>query len=47
MMQKNIGVFPSNFVTTFMSFYSILIDSGAQYPFVIINTEISDKKGTH
>ena len=25
----------------------MLIDSGAQYPFILMNTDRSDKKGTH
>ena len=45
--KKIIGVFPSNFVTRFISFHSALIDSDAQYPFIIIKTDRSDKKGTH
>ena len=39
-----IGVFPSNFVTRFISFHSMLIDSGAQDPFILMNTDRSDKK---
>ena len=40
--KKFIGVFPSNFVTRFISFHSMLIDSGAQYPFILRNTSRSD-----
>ena len=29
--------FPSNFVTRFISFHSMLIDSGVQNPFAIVN----------
>ena len=46
-VKKFIGVFPSNFVIRFISFHSMLIDSDAQYPFIIMNTDRSDKKGTH
>ena len=47
-VKKNfIGVFPSNFVTRFIIFHSMLIDFDSQYPFVIMNTDQSDKKGTH
>ena len=45
--KKFIGVFPSSFATRFIIFHSMLIDSGAQYPFVIMNTDRSNKKGTH
>ena len=48
MSQKNfIGVFPSNFVTRFITFHSMLRESGAQYPFIIMSTDRSDKKGMH
>ena len=40
----SIGVFPSNFVTRFITFHSMLRESGAQYPFTIMNTDRSDKK---
>ena len=38
-IKKIVGVFPSNFVTRFKSFHSMLIKSGTQYPFVIINAD--------
>ena len=48
MTQKNfIGVFPSNFVTRFVTFHSMLRESGAQYPFIIMSTDRSDKKNMH
>ena len=31
----------------FIRFHSIITESGARYPFVIMNTDRSDKKGTH
>ena len=47
-VKKNlIGVFPSNFVNRFISFHDMISESGAKYPFVIMNPDRSDKKGTH
>ena len=42
-----IGVFPSNFVNRFISFHDMISESGTKYPFAIMNTDQSDKKGTH
>ena len=42
-----IGVFPSNFANHFISFHDMISESGAKYPFVIMNPDRSDKKGTH
>ena len=44
---KNIGVFSANFVNRFISFHGMISESGTKYPFTIINTDQSDKKGTH
>ena len=38
-----IGVFPS-YINKFINLHDLLIESGATYPFVIINTDRSDKK---
>ena len=46
-VKKFVGVFPFNFVTRFITFHSMLRESAAQYPFIIINTDRSHKKGTH
>ena len=46
--KKNfIGVLPANYVNKFISFHDILFESGAHYPFGIMNTDRVDKKGTH
>ena len=39
--------FPSNFVTRFTTFYSMLRESAAQYLFIIMNADRIDEKGTH
>ena len=45
--QNFIGVFPTNYTNKFNKFHDILIESGASYPFVIMNTDRADKKDTH
>ena len=43
-IKKNfIGVFPSNFVNCFISFHNMISESGAKYPFVIMNTYTREK----
>ena len=41
------GVFPSNYVIRIINFCSMMIESKSNYPFIIMNTDRSDKKGTH
>ena len=43
-----IGVFPSNYINRFISYHSIIKDrSKVKYPFIIMNTDRSDRAGTH
>ena len=43
-----IGVFPSNFINKFISYHSKIKDrSKVKYPFIIMNTDRSDRAGTH
>ena len=43
-----IGVFPSNFINKFISYHSIIKNrSKVKYPFIIMNTDRSDRAGTH
>ena len=47
-VKKNfVGIFPSNYVKRFINFHSMMTETGARYPFIIMNTNCSDKKGTH
>ena len=41
-----VGVFPSNYVTKFIYFHEMMIEKN-HYPFIIMNTDRSDKNGTH
>ena len=44
-VKKNfVGVFPSNYVTIFITFQSMMTETAARYPFVIMNADHSDKK---
>ena len=43
-----IGVFPSNYINRFISYHSIIKDRPkVKYPFIIMNTDRSDRAGTH
>ena len=43
-----IGVFPSNFINKFISHHSIIKNKPkVKYPFIIMNTDRSDRSGTH
>ena len=42
-----VGVFPSNFITKFITFHRMMNEKSTRYPFVIMNTDRSDKKGMH
>ena len=48
-IQKNfVGAFPSTFINRFISFHSITKNNEEhQYPFLIVNIDRFDKKGTH
>ena len=46
-LKKNfVGIFPSNYVTKFISFHEMMIEKNC-YPFIIKNMDHSNKKGTH
>ena len=42
-----VGVFPSNYIIKFISFHQMAIEKTKKYPFIIMNTDRSDKSGTH
>ena len=47
-LKKKIGgVFPSHFITKFITFHRMMNEKSTRYPFIIMNTDRSDKKGTH
>ena len=55
LLSKNVkkfffGVFPSAYVTRFITFHSMhsmMTETGARYPFIIMHVFCSNKKGTH
>ena len=48
-IQKSfVGVFPSNFINRFINYHSIMKENlDIQYPFLMMNTDRYNKKGTH
>ena len=42
-----VGVFPSNHINKFISFQKLVKDENKKYPFIIMNTDRSEKAGTH
>ena len=46
--KKNfISVFPSNYITKFISFHEMMLDEKKKYPFIIMNTDRNNRKGEH
>ena len=42
-----VGVFPSNYIIKYISFHQMAKEKTKKYPFIIMNTDRSDKSGTH
>ena len=42
-----VGVFPSNYVVKFVSFHRMMTEKRGRYPFIIMNTDRSNKSGMH
>ena len=42
-----VGVFPSNYIIKFISFHEMAKEKTKKYPFIIMNTDRSDKSDTH
>ena len=45
LLQNSVGVFPSDKMNKFLDFKKLI--KGKKYPFLIVNTDRSDKQGTH
>ena len=41
-----VGVFPANHMNRFIDYKTIILEKKAKYPFIIANTDTSDKDGT-
>ena len=46
LLENFVGVFPSNYMNKFIDHASMISDKG-KYPFIIANTDASDKPGVH
>ena len=47
-LSKNfVGVFPSNYMNKFINHAAMIEDKKGKYPFIIANTDSSEKKGLH
>ena len=47
-LKKNfVGLFPSHFIMYFKAFQQLIKEKSGSYPFMIMNTDRSNKKGTH
>ena len=46
-MKNFVGVFPANHMNKFINFKSMICEKSGKYPFLIVNTDSSDKDGTH
>ena len=42
-----VGVFPSNYVVKCISFHRMIAEKKGHYPFITMNTDCSNKSGTH
>ena len=42
-----VGVFPSNYMNTFINYAAMISAKEGNYPFIIANTDNSSKGGTH
>ena len=41
------GIFASDHINRFISFHNLIREKGATFPFLIVNTDRSDKSGMH
>ena len=46
LLENFVGVFPSNYMNKFINHTAMISDRG-KYPFIIANTDASDKPGVH
>ena len=44
---KFVGVFPTNQMNRFIDYKITVLEKKSKYPFIIANTDSSDKNGTH
>ena len=47
LLENFVGVFPSNYMNKFINHAAMIEDKKGKYPFIIANTDSSDKDGVH
>ena len=47
LLENFVGVFPSNYMNRFINHSAMIEEKKVKYPFIIANTDASNKKGTH
>ena len=45
--ENSVGVFPANHMNRFIDYKTMISEKKEKYPFVIANTDSSDKDGSH
>ena len=47
LLENFVGTFPSNYMNRFINHSAMVQDKKGKYPFIIANTDASNKEGTH
>ena len=47
LLENFVGVFPSNYMNRFINHAAMIEDKKGKYPFIIANTDLSNKRGVH
>ena len=47
LLENFVGVFPSNYMNKLINHAAMIEDKIGKFPFIIANTDSTDKKGTH
>ena len=47
LLDNFVGVFPSNYMNRFINHSAMIEEKKGKYPFIIANTDVNNKKGTH
>ena len=47
LLENLVGAFPSNYMNRFINHSAMIQDKKRKYPFIIANTDASNKEGTH
>ena len=47
LLENFVGVFPSNYLNRFINHAAMIEEKKGKYPFIIANTDLSNKRGVH